>query len=109
MTHARASASAASRPEPGALRPCALAALLIAVLMLTFGAPVAIAAQPATLSYPTNGAQLVDANKPFTWNSVQSASGYWLWVGTSPGANDLVNSKTLTTTSYLARNLPPGR
>src|SRR5207237_7850778 len=63
----------------------------------------------ALLIYPANGAQNLDPGKPFAWNAVSGADGYWLWVGTAPGANDLVNSGQLTATTYLAKNLPPGK
>ncbi len=63
----------------------------------------------AQLTYPISGSQNVDTSKPLTWNAVSGADSYWLWIGTSPGANDLVDSGPITGTSYLAKNLPAGK
>src|SRR3954466_3354739 len=91
-------------------RAARLLALLLACLTICAVPGVAHAAQTnATLTAPTNGQQFFAPAKPFTWNAVSGATGYWLWVGTSPGANDVVNSKMLSGTSYVAKGLPTGR
>src|SRR5206468_11094047 len=56
---------------------------------------------PATLSYPSDGAVNVDQSVPFTWTAVSDVQAYYLYVGTSPGAKDLVNSGETTLTSVL--------
>jgi hypothetical protein len=67
------------------------------------------AARAATLTNPLDGAQYVDPTQPLTWDPVSPADGYWVWIGTSPGANDVVNSGKLTKTSYLPKSLPAGK
>jgi hypothetical protein len=95
-----------------------LAARLVVALLLSLVLALAIGAAPevaraaqtnATLTSPTDGTQYFDPVKAFTWTPGTGATGYWLWVGTSPGANDVVNSKMLSGTSYVAKGLPPGR
>ena len=44
-----------------------------------------------------------------TWTAISNAEAYALYVGTQPGAKDLVNSGDVQGTSYLATNLPAGR
>jgi hypothetical protein len=67
---------------------------------------------PATLTYPPDGAVNVDQSQPFTWTAVSDVQAYYLYVGTSPGANDLVNSgetrQTSVVTSRLGHELPSG-
>jgi len=61
--------------------------------------------RPASLIYPANGAWGVDATtQPFTWTDADGEA-YYLYVGSSRGANDIVNSGEIQTTSYRA---PPG-
>jgi hypothetical protein len=69
------------------------------------GAPVTSA-----LVYPPNGSTTADAARPFEWTSVPGADAYYLYVGTSPGARDLVDSGERQQTSYAPRApLPSGR
>jgi hypothetical protein len=65
----------------------------------------------ALFTYPTNGQQNVDTTKPFTWSTVSGAQGYYLFVGTTPGGYDLVNSGPLpaTQSSYSVPALPTGQ
>ena len=58
---------------------------------------------------PVNGATTVDLGQPIQWTTVADAQAYYLYVGSSLGARDLLNSGELTTTSYLAPNLPLGQ
>jgi hypothetical protein len=54
----------------------------------------------ATMSTPTPGSTLTSASTTFTWNpGVGGATGYYLWVGTSVSANNLVNIGPLSGTS----------
>jgi hypothetical protein len=61
----------------------------------------------ATFTSPTHGAT-VNAPVAFTWTSVPAAQAYYLYVGTAPGKNDLVNTGEIQTTSWPAANLPAG-
>jgi uncharacterized repeat protein (TIGR03803 family)/VCBS repeat-containing protein len=71
-------------------------------------ATVSITVTPATatLTYPVNTAKNVDMSQPITWTAVPGASAYYLYVGTSLGAKDVVNSGEIQTTSYRAVNVP---
>ncbi len=54
----------------------------------------------AAITSPTPGTALPSASTTFTWNAgTGGVSGYYLWVGTSPGAADLVNIGPLSGTS----------
>ena len=67
--------------------------------------------QVATLTFPAGGATGVASACTFQWTGVTAAQGYYLWVGTSPGATDVVNTGALpaSNTSYTATSLPCGR
>jgi hypothetical protein len=79
------------------------AAALIALLVLARPA----AAQQATFIYPTNGATNVSLARPFEWTAVPGATVYYLYVGTTPGSNDLVNTGELAaTTTRDVSNVP---
>ena len=69
------------------------------------------APQIAVLTSPANGATKVASSCTFEWTGVASAQAYYLWVGTSPGAKDVVNSRGLpaSSTSYTVKNLPYGQ
>jgi hypothetical protein len=61
---------------------------------------------PATFLHPLDGATGVDRTRPFQWTSTMNAQAYYLCVGTSPGAKDVINSGELAGTSYLPKSLP---
>ena len=63
----------------------------------------------ATITYPTNGALNANMTQPIAWTTVANAQAYFLYVGTTVGANDLVNTGEVHQTSWLASNLPPGQ
>ncbi len=63
----------------------------------------------ATLTNPLNAVMTADLSRPLTWSSVPGASGYYLWVGTSPGTKDVVDSGLIQSTSLTATSLPRGR
>jgi hypothetical protein len=46
---------------------------------------------------------------PFQWSAVPGAQAYYLYVGTSPGAKDLIDTGELTGTSFRVAMLPPNR
>jgi hypothetical protein len=55
---------------------------------------------------PVNGATNVDTSLPLQWTPVGDAQAYYLYIGTSRGAKDLVDSGELHTTWYYAYGLP---
>lgn len=57
----------------------------------------------STLYQPANGQVIVQSATPFRWNAVSGAVAYYLWVGTSPGTKDVINSGELAA-SQLALN-----
>lgn len=57
---------------------------------------------PATIISPVNGSTLSGSSTTFTWNAGTGVTGYYLWVGTAPGAYNLVNMGKITTTSTTA-------
>ena len=57
---------------------------------------------PATFLYPLDGATGVDLTQPFHWTTTMNAQAYYLYVGTSPGDNNVLDSSELAT-SYLAQ------
>jgi hypothetical protein len=64
----------------------------------------------ATLTYPANGAANVDRARLATWMSVPNAEAYYLYVGSTKGANDLLGGSNSTVdTSYSIANVPTGR
>jgi hypothetical protein len=68
----------------------------------------ATAAPPvATLTFPANGATDVDRTLPFQWTTVAGVQAYYLYVGSVPGARDLVNTGEIQQTSYLVRTTLP--
>ena len=78
-------------------------------LPLVASASLAVAqVQIATLIAPANGASNVDPTFPivFVWTSVSDEQAYYLYVGTSRGAKDLVNSGETQLTRWSAA-IPP--
>jgi hypothetical protein len=80
------------------------AAALICLILIP---GLARAQQLASLTYPTNGLTSVDLSKPVQWTSVTGAQAYYLYVGTTLGAKDLVNSGEIQQTSYTPRPAIP--
>jgi hypothetical protein len=58
---------------------------------------------------PVNGATQFDSWQPIQWTAVLEAQAYYLYVGTSLGAKDLVDSGEVQSTSYQAYALPAGQ
>jgi hypothetical protein len=66
----------------------------------------AASAAAAAITSPAPGSTLTSASTTFTWNAGPSGTtGYYLWIGTSPGALNLVNIGPLSGTSATV-NLP---
>jgi hypothetical protein len=68
-----------------------------------------VASLLASFTYPANGAMNVDSTQAIAWTTAANAQAYYLYVGTTPGAKDLVNTGEMQQTSYFASNLPAGQ
>src|SRR5206468_7341533 len=49
----------------------------------------------ATVITPANGATAVDPTGLVQWTAVPNAEKYYVYVGSTPGANDLINSQEI--------------
>ena len=95
------------RSREPATRTGARATALLATALLLLALPVAaVRAAPATLVSPVPGGAPLRADAVFQWTAVANASVYYLYVGTSPGAKDIVNSGELAGTSLPVSGLP---
>jgi len=63
----------------------------------------------AAITFPLNGAVNVDLSKPVQWTTVPNVQSYYLWVGTSPGLQDVANFGETSQTSYVLQNAPSGQ
>jgi hypothetical protein len=63
----------------------------------------------ATLTSPAHGAQAVPPSTRFQWTAVPGVQAYYLYVGTSAGAKDVVDTGEVQTTQYDVARLPEGR
>ena len=63
----------------------------------------------AALFYPINGQQNLDTSSRFRWAPGVNAQAYYLTVGTSPGAGDLVDTGEIQATSWPIPLLPVGQ
>jgi hypothetical protein len=63
----------------------------------------------ATLIYPLNGATDVDLSTSLYWTAFPNVQAYYLYVGSTPGARDLVDTGEMATTSYRVSSLPHGQ
>lgn len=61
---------------------------------------------PAAMTSPANGSTLASSSQAFTWTSVQGASQYFLWVGTTLGGSDIFNGTEGTSTTATISGLP---
>ena len=82
--------------------------LLVLVVTVMLGQQSSVLAQSPTamILYPTNGAVNVDLSQPIQWTSVAHVQAYYLYVGTTRGAKDLVDTGEMLQTSYLVAQLP---
>jgi hypothetical protein len=64
------------------------------------------------LIYPSDNTVEIDQSQPFRWTPIANAEAYYLYVGSSPGATDLINSyetqATTLLTSRVAAPFPDG-
>ena len=61
---------------------------------------------PTALSSPAPGAVLAGPTVPFSWTAAKGATGYYLWVGTTPGTSNLYTSGKVTTLTVTPTVLP---
>jgi hypothetical protein len=96
--------------SPRLMRTARAVVLVLCSTAAVLGAPALAAAQPvvATITYPANGVVNADMSQAIQWTAVANVQAYYLYVGTTPGAKDLVNTGETQQTSYLAVNLPIG-
>jgi hypothetical protein len=64
---------------------------------------------PANFVFPINAQQNVDMTKPFTWTTPPGTSTYELWIGTTPGARDLLDSYQTPNNSWRVPAMPVGK
>src|SRR5262249_29644033 len=83
--------------------------VLVVVLGLCQQSWVLAESPTATILYPADGAVNADLSQPIQWTSVANVQAYYLYVGTTIGAKDLVDTGELPQTSYLAVQLPAGQ
>jgi hypothetical protein len=84
-----------------------LSAILLIVVFSLFGLPdPASAAGPATIISPTNGSTLSGPTVTFSWNTGVGVSQYFLYVGTSVGANNLYGQSIGLGLSATVTGLP---
>lgn len=63
---------------------------------------------PAVFIHPKDGAKDADLSRKLEWTAVDEAQAYYLYVGTSAGSKDLVDSSEIQGTSYAVGDLPLG-
>jgi RHS repeat-associated protein len=66
-------------------------------------------AQSAQFTWPANGATGVDLSQMVAWTSVPNVQAYYLYVGTTAGAQDLVNSGEMLRTNWPVCDVPTGQ
>src|SRR5204862_1563824 len=62
--------------------------------------------QRATFTSIATDGNYMYGGQAFAWTTVPNAQAYYLYVGTTQGANNLVNTGEIQTTSYSATTLP---
>ena len=65
-----------------------------------------ITGQKAVMTSPTNGSTFSSGTVTFNWTSGSGASGFWLYLGSSPGAADLYNQDLGSSLSRTVSGLP---
>jgi hypothetical protein len=67
--------------------------------------------QVATITYPVNGAANVPSNCDAQWSKAPEAEAYQLYFGTTPGMNDVLDSKRFAQGQYSlsVSGLPAGK
>src|SRR5437773_8579162 len=92
---------------------CCARRLAVACVLLVFAAPSSHAqgqsSLVATITTPVNGATTADLTQPIQWTSVTDAQAYYLYLGSSLGSKNLVNTGEIRQTSYQPATLPIGQ
>jgi hypothetical protein len=78
------------------------------VVLVAMIAGAAAQQTPASFIYPQNGQKNVTTSQPFQWTSDPTALAYYLYVGTTQGAKDVINSGETPATSWPVQSLPAG-
>jgi len=60
----------------------------------------------AAITSPVNGSTLTGARTTFTWTAASNATGYYVWVGSSPGTYNLANLSQFSGGTSLTVTLP---
>jgi hypothetical protein len=68
-----------------------------------------VSATKSVLVYPYQAASDTSAYETFVWTGVTDAQSYYLYVGTSPGAKDIVDTGETKSTSFQVNGLEPGK
>jgi hypothetical protein len=75
--------------------------------VLAYNDNIYTAANAATMTTPTAGSTLPGPSVKFTWTpATGGVSGYYVWVGTSAGTKNLVDSGEVTGTSWTYGSMP---
>ncbi len=78
------------------------------IMQLVAFRAVTSASTTAQITYPANDAVNADLLQPIQWTAVPSAQAYCLYIGSTPGAADFVNTGEIQQTWYRASTLPSG-
>jgi hypothetical protein len=63
----------------------------------------------ATLLNRSDAPSQLDTRTPLKWIAVDGAQAYYLYVGSIPGAKDLINSREIQATQFSIQSLPAGQ
>ncbi|WP_057940498.1 gliding motility-associated C-terminal domain-containing protein, partial [Algoriphagus resistens] len=63
-----------------------------------------IAPECATITIPQDGAKGIATDITFNWNEIEDVEWYYVSIGTSPGAKDVLENQIVLTTSYKPKN-----
>jgi hypothetical protein len=82
--------------------------LAIVATLLVLGVSAVARAAPAAFTHPTDGATSVDLSAPFAWTPASDGTAYYLTIGTVAGGRDVLDTGSLSATSYPVPQLPAG-
>src|SRR5206468_12750094 len=85
--------------------------LRVSVLLVAALASVvrpARAQSSAEFTWPANGASGVDLSQMVAWTTITGAQAYYLYVGTTVGTNNLVNTGETPSTTWPVIAMTPG-
>jgi hypothetical protein len=70
------------------------------------GTSVTCGYNPEVITYPPSGSTLAGSTVTFSWTPAVGSTSYYVHLGTTPGASDLVNATASSATSYTATGIP---